>query len=46
MSKNWNLYDAATDEMIEGGFFSKAAAEAAMEAYTNETGRSAYIARR
>jgi hypothetical protein len=42
MNKTYGVYDAATDELVEGGFFSKAAAEQAMESYTNETGKSAY----
>lgn len=42
-AKNYGVYDAQTDELVEGGFFDKGAAEDAMIAYTEETGRSAYV---
>lgn len=42
-SKTYNVYDALTDDLVEGGFFSREAAVTAMEQYTNETGRSAYM---
>ena len=41
----YGVFDALTDDLIEGGFFDVAAAEAAMTAYTEETGRSAYVMR-
>ena len=42
-AKNYGVYDAETDELVEGGFFDKGAAEDAMVAYTDETGRSSYV---
>lgn len=39
----YGVYDAITDELIEGGFFDKSYAEDCMTAYTQETGRSAYV---
>lgn len=42
-ARRWAYYDAISDEMIEGGFFSQHACEVAMLAHATETKKSLYM---